>query len=86
MLRSAVSVPANIAEGRQRGTRRDYAHFISIARGSLAETETYLKLAVRVRLLSFETVAPVLAQADDLGRMLTSLRVSLINPAPEPRT
>ena len=42
MLRSAASVPANIAEGYQRATRKDYAHFISIARGSLAETEPSL--------------------------------------------
>ncbi len=78
MLRSAVSVPANIAEGYQRGTRKDYAHFISIARGSLAETETYLKLAARIGLLEQQAVTPPLTQAADLGRMLTRLRVALL--------
>lgn len=78
MLRSAASVPANIAEGYQRGSRRDYANFIGIARGSLAETETHLLLASRVGLLSCDTVAPALEVADELSRMLRALRTKLI--------
>ncbi|MGV3578315.1 four helix bundle protein [Brevundimonas sp.] len=74
MQRAVASVPANIAEGYQRGTRKDYARFISIARGSLAETETFLRLAARVGHLSAETVAPGLEQAEELSRMLTALK------------
>ena len=85
MLRSAASVPANIAEGYQRGTRKDYAHFISIARGSLAETETFLLLADRAGLLSKGEVAPALEIADELSRMLNSLRQKLTSrPSPLP--
>jgi four helix bundle protein len=55
--RSAVSVPANIAEGSARSTSKDYAHFLSIARGSLVETETYLLLAVRLNYLTDEQIS-----------------------------
>lgn len=85
MLRSAASVPANIAEGYQRGSRRDYANFISIARGSLAETETFLLLASRTGLLPGGAAAGALEQADELSRMLRSLRQKLATaPPPKP--
>src|SRR5581483_3446529 len=45
MRNSAVSIPSNIAEGSARGTRKDFAQFISIARGSLAELQTQLVIA-----------------------------------------
>jgi len=77
MLRSAASVPANIAEGYQRGTRRDYANFISIARGSLAETETFLLLASRAGLLPNGAATGALELADELSRMLRALRQKL---------
>jgi len=45
MRRAAVSIPSNIAEGNRRGTKKDYAHFISMAHGSTAELETQMLLA-----------------------------------------
>ncbi len=83
MLRAAASVPANIAEGYQRATRKDYANFISIARGSLAETETFLLLASQVGLLPPQAADPALALADELSRMLNVLRQKL---TPRPST
>jgi four helix bundle protein len=66
ILRAAASVPANIAEGRARGSRKEYAQHISIARGSLAETETFLMLAARTGLLQEGDVAVALGMADEV--------------------
>ena len=84
MQRAAASIPANIAEGYQRGTRKDYARFISIARGSLAETETFLLLAVRVGHLGIDRVQSCLDLADEVSRMLTRLKQRLDTPATQP--
>jgi len=77
LLRAAASVPANIAEGHARGTRKDYANFVNIARGSLAETETFLLLAVKTGLLKENQAATALSVTGELGRMLTVLRQRL---------
>jgi four helix bundle protein len=78
--RAAVAVPANIAEGHARGTRRDYAHFVSIARGSLMEVETYVMIVERLNLADQKSVAEVLERITELSRMLTVLRQRLIEP------
>ncbi|HEY0925399.1 four helix bundle protein [Brevundimonas sp.] len=80
LQRAVASVPANIAEGYQRGSRKDYARFIAIARGSLAETETFLLLAVRVGHLEQSVVTPSLSLADEVSRMLTQLKRRLDAP------
>jgi four helix bundle protein len=73
MRRCAVSIPSNIAEGRQRGSRKEYRHFLFIAYGSGAELETQLEIAQQ---LSFSTKDTLQKISDDLGevlRMLNSL-------------
>lgn len=82
LLRAASSVPANIAEGWIRGTRKDYANFVSIARGSLAEVETFLLLAERAGLIAAGENQAGLEVADRLGRQLNVLRSRLAKPQP----
>ena len=78
LIRAAVSIPANIAEGQRRGTRKDYAHFISIARGSAAEMETLLMIAARVTLANSGKIDPLIGRSDEVSRMLYALRNRLV--------
>ncbi len=71
--RAATSVPANIAEGNGRRTRKDYVSFLRIAQGSLRELETHLILVTEVHLVRREEVAPLLAQLNSVARLLNRL-------------
>jgi four helix bundle protein len=75
--RAAVSVPANIAEGHSRRNLREYLNFLSIARGSLAEVETYLELVQRLAYAPPEQVQSLLNLAASVSRQLIALRDSL---------
>jgi len=43
---AAVSIAANIAEGKGRRTKADFARFLAIARGSARELDTLVDIAV----------------------------------------
>ena len=83
LLRAATSVVANIAEGHGRGTRKDYARHVRIARGSLSETEALLLLAVKVELVEQQQVQRANQLSLEIGKMLTSL-VARLQADPSP--
>jgi four helix bundle protein len=71
MRRAAVSVVSNIAEGAARYSTREFANFLSIARGSLAELETQLELASRLQLVADKV--SIEERCNSCGRLLSGL-------------
>ena len=74
IMRSAISVPSNIAEGWARESRKEKSHFLAIAHGSLAELLTLLELCTRLGWLPAEPLAPAMKLGAEVSRMLTDLR------------
>ncbi len=75
--RAAVSVPANIAEGHAIGSTKDFARFLGIAQGSLAELETHLMLAERMKYGNPVQIQSMLSRCGEEARMLRALRKSV---------
>ena len=67
LQRAAVSVPANIAEGRQRQHSKEFLQHLSIAYSSLAELETHIQIAGRLNYI----------YEDQIKKMLNGLRRSI---------
>ena len=82
LRRAAASVAMNIAEGAGRGTKRDFAHFIDMAVGSLFETVAALRLAERLQLIDAKQLGPVRESAETLARKLSSFKRSLLTKPP----
>ena len=70
IIRSAISVPSNIAEGDERGSNKDSLRFLQIARGSLAELETQLSIAKDIGLILPATMFNLSKQIDDVARLI----------------
>ncbi|MDN5848341.1 MAG: four helix bundle protein [Nitrococcus sp.] len=77
MRRAATSIPANIAEGQARKTTGEFLQSLGIARGSLAELETFLTLSERLGYLSEATSASLLSTCIEINKMLHALIKSL---------
>lgn len=75
--RSAVSIPANIAEGNGRENTGAYIQSLRVAQGSLKELETHVLLAETVELMSKTDSEPLLEACDRIGRLLRALIRSL---------
>lgn len=75
--RAVISVPANIAEGWGRKSKKEYIQFLRIARGSLLELETLLIIAINLNYIPQAKTQPTLDRLAEVSRMLSGLMSSL---------
>ena len=79
LQRASVSVPSNIAEGAARDSTKDFLRHLSIAQGSLAETETLIVLAIQLEYQAQDRCDDLLEKTTQIGKMLSGLQRSLKN-------
>ncbi|PJE57480.1 MAG: four helix bundle protein [Candidatus Portnoybacteria bacterium CG10_big_fil_rev_8_21_14_0_10_38_18] len=77
MRRCAVSIPSNIAEGRRRGTKKDYCQFLTVAYGSGAELETQIEIAKRLSFSKNLDYKKVDSLLNEVMRMLNKMTSEL---------
>jgi four helix bundle protein len=77
LRRAAVSIAANIAEGSGRGSDQEFARFLDMAMGSVAETRSHLMLAGTLGYLEPEAMESLSENALEVGRMLNGLGETL---------
>ena len=85
LRKSCVSVPSNIAEGFGRHFRPTYINHLWIANGSNNELQTQLELGRRVEVITEVEADALIANAEEVGRMLRGLVGSLERVAPRER-
>jgi four helix bundle protein len=71
--RSGVSIMTNIAEGQGRRTNKDFANFLNISLGSIAETKSHIYLALDLEYINQTTFNDIYQKLDEIGKMVFAL-------------
>ena len=77
MMRSALSIPSNIAEGAERYSNKEFTRFLYIARGSAAELRTQLYIANKIELIDNKLSKRLIGEVTKISAMLYGLVKSL---------
>jgi four helix bundle protein len=77
MRKAATSIPTNLMEGAYRMSRKEFRHFISIAKGSCGEIRYQLLLAKDLQYLREEKYTELESSYERISMMLTKLYKSL---------
>src|SRR3954454_24182389 len=86
--RAGLSIPSNIAEGAERGSAKDFAHFLNFSKGSCGEVRTQLYIARKLKALEKSNFDKLIAETKEISAMLQGLRRSVLikNPRARART
>lgn len=75
LLRSAVSIPSNIAEGSGRNSDKEFVRFLNISNGSCCELETQILIARNIQFLPEGIAKDLLNQLKEVQKMNHALRL-----------
>ena len=73
MRRAVVSVPSNIAEGRGRGTNKEFVRFLLMSRGSLWELSTQLVICEKLHYLNQDQLSDARQLILEISKMINAL-------------
>jgi four helix bundle protein len=76
--RAGLSIPCNIAEGSERGSTKDFAHFLNYSKGSCGELRTQVYIARKLKMLSRSSFETFVAETKEISAMLEGLRRSIL--------
>jgi four helix bundle protein len=80
IFRAAVSIPANIAEGRRQRSEKEFARFLSIALNSASELEYHLILARDTKIIPESEFVSLVSETIRVRKMLYALLKRLATP------
>jgi|SRR6266403_1594234 four helix bundle protein len=83
--RAGLSIPSNIAEGSERGSTKDFAHFLNFSKGSCAELRTQLYIARKLTVLDRNDFERLVSETKEVSAMLEGLRRSVLKKAQPPQ-
>ncbi|GLI53991.1 four helix bundle protein [Thermodesulfovibrio yellowstonii] len=80
LKRAVLSIPTNIVEGYNRKSKREFAYFIDISLGSLAEVEYLLDFSVDIGYIKSENLVLIRELIEEVGKLLWSIQKTKLQP------
>jgi four helix bundle protein len=81
VLRTALSIPSNIAEGAERNSRREFVRFLAYAKGSAGELRTQIYVAMQIGAIDNVAGNALVDETKRISGMLHNLAQSLARTA-----
>jgi four helix bundle protein len=78
IIRAAVSIPSNIAEGAGRGSEKEFARFLEFSLGSAYELETQLLISEKRKYINSDTSEEIQEVLISLQKRISGLRKSIL--------